>query len=70
MATKVIDGREVEVQTQVVLVSLLTGVAVEGLVKIPLVLPNGYYLKVVTEWVCPDCKQVHGDQFDFDGPCD
>lgn len=26
----------------------------------------GAYLKVVSEWICPDCNRVHADQMDTD----
>lgn len=77
MATKVLDGRKVEVQTLVVLVSpplphSNTWMAEEGSGwKVGDKTPReGQYFKVIHEWVCPKCDYVHGDQFDLDGPCE
>lgn len=58
----------VETQTHVVVVSPY-GVT-EGLSTVAQALTvlndPDTYLKVVTEWICPTCGQVHGDQSTLD----
>lgn len=59
------DGTEVEakVQTQVCFVTP-SGIAVEssdsGLIL--MMKTRKGYLKVVSEWICPRCCSIHGDQ--------
>lgn len=81
MATKTFEEIDevVEVQTHVVVVlppSTPGGVpgVVEGFTTVAqaqaFLDSPGAFLKVVTEWVCPECGRVHGDQLDLAGPCE
>jgi hypothetical protein len=74
MATKFFEELGVvETQTHVVVMTP-GGLAFEGLtfwqIQAYLRFSDGGYLKVVTEWICPKCGQVHGDQLDLTSACE